>query len=59
MKVALLGEFSGSMLCLLLTIFNGANELRLYPDSSSNIDVNAFQFSKGLKSFSFKRLALD
>jgi hypothetical protein len=34
MKVSVLGEFNPDMIYLLLTIFNGINELRLSPNQS-------------------------
>jgi hypothetical protein len=34
MKVSVSGEFNPAMLYLLLTIFNGINELKLFPNKS-------------------------
>jgi hypothetical protein len=60
MKVSVFGEFNASMLCLLLTIFNGINELRLFPNGScSTLDDDDSEFYKVSKAFSFKRLVLD
>ena len=60
MKVSVFGEFNASMLYLLLTIFNGINELKLCPNEScTNLEEDVSQFSKVSKAFSFKRLVLD